>query len=132
MNIEQITARIPLIVAAMALVVVSGCAGSGVKKADVAAAVTQAQEAIERAQQGDARNYAPVALNSAQIKLQNAKSALQAGSNKSAKYLAEEVAVDAEYALAKAKTGRSEEAEKQLEQSLKVMQQSMNKSNGNQ
>jgi hypothetical protein len=109
---RRITAR--LAAAALALVVLAGCAQAPVPQE----ALSAAELAIARARVAGAEHHAPLELARAEDKLRSAHAALQAKANARAHTLAEQALVDAELAEVAAQATQAQTTASQLRQGI--------------
>jgi hypothetical protein len=105
-----------MVLAALVATVV-GCASTPEPIGELASART----AIRNLDQADVRRFAPVDFDRAKTKLARADEALAKDENAQARRLAEESLADAELARAKASAARATMAADDLEQSIDVM-----------
>ena len=106
------------------VVVLAGCAGKAPAPDNQVSLATQS---IAQAQSSGAVEFAPVELNSARDKLSRAKLAMGKEENIKARRLAEEAMVDANLAEAKARSAKSQKIVDELKESIRVLQQEMNR-----
>lgn len=85
--------------------------------------LTRAEAAIEQAEQAGARQYGPVPLDNARDKLARARAAVAEEEMLVAQRYAEEAALAADLAAAKARRGKAERAVDQLEKSIAVLRE---------
>lgn len=109
---------------ALLLVVVVGCAG---KAPAPEKQVTLATQSIVQAESSGAVEFAPVELKSARDKLNQAKLAMGKEENIVARRLADEAMVDANLAEAKARSAKSQKVVDELKESIRILQQEMNR-----
>ena len=124
--------RAAMLAAAMAttLVLLSACASAPLSPPT--AALTEAREAIDRAEQSDARQYAGGELDEAKQKLEKAESAVDQAEDQQdmaeAERLAREARVTANLALAKTDAAKAEEVNRQLERDAEALTEEMRRS----
>ena len=106
------------------VVVLAGCAGNAPAPDNQVSLATQS---IAQAQSSGAVEFAPLELNSARDKLSRAKLAMDNEENIKARRLAEEAMVDANLAEAKARSAKSQKIVNELKESIRVLQQEMNR-----
>ena len=99
-------------------VILTGCMSNPERPVDQLA---RAQASIEQAERADARRYGVMELDSAREKLEQAKDYVEEGDMRQASWLAEEAELDAELAAAKARTRNTEIAVEELEQSIAIL-----------
>jgi hypothetical protein len=107
-----------------AAIAVAACASQ-----DQSAARTQiggAQSAISQAERANAREYAPVELTTAEQQLTNANKALEDKDYVKAKNLAQQAAVNAELAAAKADTSKTRSMAQSIQRSIEDLRQEIN------
>ncbi|HSF46970.1 MAG TPA: DUF4398 domain-containing protein [Burkholderiales bacterium] len=85
--------------------------------------LTRAQTLIEQAEKAGAQRYAAADLETARNKLQSANKAADDGKQKQATQLAEEAALDAELAAARAATGEAKKAADEVGRSTEQLRQ---------
>ncbi len=110
----------PLTVAASVLAVlfVTGCAS---RMGPPVAELSTAQSSLSQAESAGARTHAPLELLTARDKLSQAEAAMRSEDNERAKVLAEQAAVDARLAEAKARTARSQRAVTEVQESIETL-----------
>ena len=108
---------------AIALLMLASCTSSG-ERPD--AAIGKAEASIESAEQSGARQYGAAELDTARSKLTLAKVEAEQGDRAEALRLAEQAALDAQFAGAKGQTGKSREAAAQLRDSTETLKQEAN------
>ena len=91
----------------------------------VAAKIAQAERAVDEAQQAGAALRAPAEFKSARDKLTSARTATENGNHDQAIRLAEQAAIDAEYARARAANQRVNGMADEMNQSLKTLRQEL-------
>lgn len=104
----------------LAALVAVGCARHGPL---AGAKVSQAERAVEEAQQAGASISAPLELRTAQDKLAAAQAAMAKGKHSQAIRAAEQAAVDAEYARAVAANQRANTTANEIGQYIKVLRE---------
>ena len=114
--------RSTLCCAALVAMSAVGCASH---RPLASAKVTQAERAVEDAQQAGAAVSAPLELKTAQDKLKAAQEALAKGKSDRAIRSAEQAAVDGEYARALAANQRANATSEELNQYIKVLRQEL-------
>jgi hypothetical protein len=107
---------------ALAALSVVGCASHGPL---ASAKVTQAERAIEDAQQAGAAVSAPLEFRTAQDKLKAAQAAMTKGNHERAIRSAEQAAIDGEYARALAANQRVNTVADEMGQYIKVLRQEL-------
>jgi uncharacterized lipoprotein YmbA len=105
---------------ALAALLLAGC-GSEPKRPTEQ--LTRAQTLIEQAEKAGAQRYAAAELDTARNKLQTANKAADDGKQEQATKLAEEAALDAELAAARAANGEAQEAAKEVGRSTEQLRQ---------
>ncbi|AWI79607.1 MAG: hypothetical protein CVU19_06540 [Betaproteobacteria bacterium HGW-Betaproteobacteria-13] len=110
----------PLTVAASVLAVlfVTGCAS---KMGPPVAELSSAQSSLSQAESAGARTHAPLELLTAREKLSQAEAAMRSEDFERAKVLAEQAAVDARLAEARARTVRSQRAVTEVQESIETL-----------
>jgi hypothetical protein len=108
--------------AALAALSIVGCASHGPL---ASAKVSQAERAVEEAQQAGAATNAPLELRTAQDKLKAAQAALAKGKHDQAVRAAEEATVDGEYARAVAALQRANTNADEMGQYINVLRQEL-------
>lgn len=91
--------------------------------------LTETRMVIEQAEQVGAEEYAPLELRNAGIKLEQARAASEAKEYEKAIRLAEQARVDAELAQVKALSAKSQKAAAELKESIRVLQQELERKN---
>lgn len=91
--------------------------------------LTETRMVIEQAQQVGAEQYAPLQLRDAGIKLEQAREAVENEEYDKALRLLEHARVDAELAQVKALSGKSQEAAKELRESIRVLKEELEMKN---
>ena len=109
-----------LVVLAFAL---GACASVPVPETELATART----ALEQAQNAGAPQQAPASFALAREKLNRAEAAVQQGDNVHAKRLAEQARLDAQLAQVQARSGASQRAVSELEESMRALREEMNR-----
>ena len=89
--------------------------------------IASAELAISRAQDSNARKFAPVELRSAQDNLQNAKESVQNEDYDKATRLAEQAFLDATLAETKAEKEIANQAAKEMRDSIETLRQEINR-----
>lgn len=106
------------------LVVLAGCAA---KAPAPEKQFTLATQSIAQAESSGAVEFAPVELKLARDKMSQAKLAVDNEENLKAKRLADEAMVDANLAEAKARSAKSQKVVAELKESIRVLQEEMNR-----
>jgi hypothetical protein len=106
------------------MIVLAGCA---VQAPAPEKQVTLATQSIVQAENSGAVEFAPVELKSARDKLDQAKLAMGKQENIVAQRLADEAMVDANLAEAKARSAKSQKVVEELKESIRILQQEMNR-----
>jgi multidrug resistance efflux pump len=106
------------------MVVLAGCA---IQAPAPEEQVSLAAQSIAQAESSGAVEFAPVEIKSARDKLSQAKLAMNRDENLKAKRLADEAMVDANLAEAKARSAKSQKVVEELKESIRVLQQEMNR-----
>jgi Domain of unknown function (DUF4398) len=101
-----------------------GCASHGPL---ASAKVSQAERAVDEAQQAGAAVSAPVELRAAQDKLTAAQTAMAKGKNDTAIRAAEQAAIDGEYARAVAANQRANAVADEIGQYIKMLRQELDR-----
>jgi Domain of unknown function (DUF4398) len=101
-----------------------GCASHGPL---ASAKVSQAERAVDEAQQAGAAVSAPLELRAAQDKLTAAQTAMAKGKNDTAIRAAEQAAIDGEYARAVAANQRANMVADEMGQYVKVLRQELDR-----
>ncbi len=91
------------------------------------AKVSQAERAVDEAQQSGAAQSAPLELRAAQDKLTAAQTAMAKGKNDTAIRAAEQAAIDGEYARAVAANQRANAVADEMGQYVKVLRQELDR-----
>lgn len=117
---SETTARLRPVAGLGLLVMLAACA-SGAERPDQDLA--RAEAAIGQAEQAGARQYGPMVLDDAREKLAQARAAVAEEEMLVAQRYAEEAALAADLAAAKARTGKSQRAVDQLEKSIAVLRE---------
>ena len=107
-----------LAASAAALLFVTGCA---TKMGPPVAEVSAAQSTLSQAESAGARTHAPLELLTAREKLAQAEAAMRSEDYPRAKVLAEQAAVDARLAEARARTARSQRAVTEVQESIDTL-----------
>lgn len=94
------------------------------------AALTTAENAISKAEQARAAEFAPVEMRAAHEKLASAREAVQRDDMDSARDWAEQAAVDADLAAAKAEAARSRNVNVEMQKSIQSLQDETRRSSG--
>lgn len=105
------------------VLLVSACAGVPKPIGEMASAKT----AIESAIRVEASEYAAVELDRAQNKLSRANAEMKKDNNNEARRLAEQALIEAEYASAKSITARISTGTKEMEDSIRMLEERINK-----
>lgn len=98
----------------------AGCAGSPERPHEDLA---RAEAGLNQAEQAGAQQYAPLALDSAREKLGKARAAAEREEMLEAERYAEQAALDADLAAAKSRTGKAQASVEQLENSIAVLRE---------
>ncbi len=120
----------PLAAAAVALLVLAGCASP--QKAPATADVAVSRNAVENAVSAGAAELAPEEINLARDKMMRANQALAAKDYKLARELAIQAQADAKLAQSKANSAKSSAAANALNEDLRVLQQEVDRANSSQ
>ena len=110
------------VVAAIALaagIFISGCATTAPPPTSQMA---QARTSLKQAEDVGAAEYAGIEYRRAQTKMDEAQAALAKKKHTSARRLAEQAAVDAELAAAKARSAKTQQAVNELRESIRTLQ----------
>jgi hypothetical protein len=102
---------------ACALALALGCATASAPNE----AVSNAEYAIRKAEEREATAYAPLEMRIAKDKIEQSRLSMAAGDNEHAQRLAEQAAVDAQLAEAKARAGRAEATVAEIEKSIEAL-----------
>lgn len=94
------------------------------------AALTTAENAVARAEQARAAEFAPVEMRSAHEKLASAREAVQRQDMISARDWAEQAAVDADLAAARAEAARSKNVNEEMRRSIQTLQDETRRTSG--
>lgn len=105
-----------------AVVFMGGCASMPPPVAQMAVAKT----ALNNASTAGSEEYAPLQLKEARDKMDAAQRAMAAGNNELATQLAEEAQVDAELAIAKARSDKAAKAAAAVKKDSNVLRQQIN------
>jgi hypothetical protein len=105
---------------ALAALLLAGCGSEPQRPTEQ---LTRAQTLIEQAEKTGAQRYAAAELETARNKLQTANKAADDGKQEQATQLAEEAALDAELAAARAANGEAQEAAKEVGRSTEQLRQ---------
>ena len=116
---------VTVLVALSAVVVALSTIGCSNHSPVVAAKLAQAERAVDEAQQAGAATRAPAEFKSARDKLTSAQKATENGNHDRAIQLAEQAAIDAEYARARAANQRVNAISDEMNQSLKTLRQEL-------
>jgi flagellar biosynthesis/type III secretory pathway protein FliH len=114
-----------MLLALSAVVVALSTIGCSNHNPVVAAKIAQAERAVNEAQQAGAAMRAPAEFRTARDKLVSAQSATGAGKHEQATRLAEQAAIDAEYARARSANQRVNAMADEMAQSLKSLRQEL-------
>lgn len=109
------------LVAASALILVTGCSSVPKPVGEIASAGT----AISGAESSGASEYAPVELDRATTKLQNAENAVKKENYAEATRYANEALADANLATAKANASKTKKAAGEMEDSINLLRKSL-------
>lgn len=101
--------------ASIAAVTLGGCAHLSKKPTNT---LTQARTVVAQADREGTRAYAAYDLNKAHLHLKQATEDMNNGHYRKARYLAAEAKVEAELAIAKTQTEKTQAAEKQVKKSI--------------
>ena len=112
----------PVLLAVFALLI-TGCAGSKLPPPDL----SSPRSAIAQADQAGAAEAAPLVLRNARQKLQQAETASNNGDYETAQRLAEQAAIDAKLAEAKARSATAQAAVDELRESIRVLRDEINR-----
>jgi septal ring factor EnvC (AmiA/AmiB activator) len=111
-------------VAAMLVpLILAACASAPEPVRDIA----RAEAGIDQAEQSGARQYGPVELDAARDKLASARAAIAEDEMVLAENYAQEATLAADLAAAKARTGKAQAAVKELEDSIAVLRQEIDR-----
>lgn len=102
---------------ACAVAMVLGCAATSAPNE----AVSNAEYAIRKAEEREATRFAPLEMRIAKDKIEQSRLAMAGGDNDLARRLAEQAAVDAQLAEAKARAGRAEATVDEIEKSIEAL-----------
>ena len=116
--------RLAMMSGLAAALAVAGCSAQQPARADLA----QADLAVRRAADSKAPEYAPLELRKSQEKLAAARKALDDGDQQEAQFLAEQAAVDARLAEAKAESQAAEEAANETQRNIEALRSEANRS----
>jgi len=108
---------------AMVLLLSAGCATMDYRKAYSGQLISQAEKAVDEAIASKASQNAPAELKVAEEKLSRAREAFAKEEHDKASRLAEEAAVDAQYAQTKATTERNKKTVGEMRKNIEVMRQ---------
>ena len=111
-------------ITALAALVAVGCASHGPL---ANAKVSQAERAVEEAQQAGAAASAPLEFRTAQDKLTTAQTLMARGKHEQAIRAAEQATVDGEYARAVANDQRASTIAEEMGQYIKVLRQDLDR-----
>lgn len=111
----------PVLVGAL---LISGC---GTTKQPPIEKIANAELAINRAVDGNAREFAPLELRSAQDNLQNANEFVQNEEYEKAARFAEQALLDATLAETKAEKAMATQAAKEMRDSIETLRQEINR-----
>ena len=114
-----------VLLALSAVVVALSTIGCSSHNPVVAAKLAQAARAVDEAQQAGAAMRAPAEFKSARDKLSSAQTTAEHGKHERAIRLAEQAAIDAEYARARAANERVNAMADEMNQSLKTLRQEL-------
>ena len=117
---KGITTSCAIGITVLLLFFLSGCAG--VDTAPVKQNLAMAESAIKDAQTDQALTHAPLEMKMAEEKLSAAKTAFENEQYQEADWLAEEALADANLAEAKARSIRTHDTVRELEQTIQIMQ----------
>ena len=90
--------------------------------------MAQARSAVKQAEDVGAVEYAGIEYRKAQAKLEEAQIALAKKKHDKARRLAEQAAVDAEFAAIKARSAKTQQAVNELRESIRLLQQEISRS----
>lgn len=116
------TGRIAIGALGVVALALGGCAGNGQRPdADLA----RAEAGIRQAEQSGAEQYGGLELQAARDKLERARAAANEGEMATARQLAEQASLDAEFAAAKSRSRKAQLAVEEVEDSIAALQQEM-------
>lgn len=122
---DSLKAVLVLIVLVLfASVLFGGCASS---KLSPSQELAETQAAINQAEQVGARDYAPLELRAARKKLEQAQQLNAQEKYGEARRVAERAMVDAELAEIKSLSGKAQKAVRELKESIRVLQEEINR-----
>lgn len=84
---------------------------------------TQAETNINQAESAGADEHAPLALRNAKQHLDNAEKAMQEEHHEEAKMLLEKAMIDADYAIAKTNSEKSQQAAEQVRTNIQTLEE---------
>jgi hypothetical protein len=111
------------------LAIVLGLSACASQKTPATADVAVSRAAVENATSAGAAELAPAEMQTARDKLLRANQALAAHDYKAARDLADQAAVDAKLAQSKANSAKATEAAGQIQESIRVMREELNRNN---
>ncbi len=117
-----ISCRYTLVAACSLILITGGCSSIPKPVGELASAGT----AISGAESSGASEYAPVELDRATTKLQNAQNAVKKENYAEATRYANEALADAKLATAKATASKTKKAAGEMEDSINLLQKSLN------
>ena len=83
--------------------------------------LSNAEYAIRKAEEREATQFAPLEIRVAKDKIEQARLSMAAGDNRQARRFAEQAAVDAQLAEAKARAARAEATAREIEKSIEAL-----------
>jgi len=116
--IQRTRRSTPLAALAGASLILAGCAGNPPTRD-----MTRAEVAVQQIQGSGAEQLAPVEATQAREKYQNAQRAMANKDYEYARYMAEQAAVDAQLAMAKARSERARKSVMELQKSINDLKQ---------
>ena len=127
--------RPALLVSTLALVLalgVVGCASSQPPESAVTAELAAARTALGQADQAQAGEYAALDLRNARQKIEQAQAAFDRGERTRAIRLAQQAMVDAELAEVKSRSEQSQQAIEEVQESIRVLRQEIERNSSRQ
>jgi septal ring factor EnvC (AmiA/AmiB activator) len=112
--------RLFVVMAALGLLLVGGCATNGALSTQK---ISLGDKAVSEARESNATLNAPAELNAAEGKLAQAKEALAKKDYKKAVLLAEQASIDADYARAKATTEKARKTNEEMRKNIEALRQ---------
>jgi len=113
---------------ASSLVLIGACASAPVAPT---ASMSQASQAIERAEQSDGRQYAGGELDQAKQKMSMAQRAVERQEMVEAEQFAEQAKITAELVMAKTESAKAKEVNREMERSTKALTEEMRRAGDN-